>query len=99
MNSNNLDSKYLVTNYSGLPNIYFSKVLENIIKKSLPNGWFPYVTPGSKYVTIGGMVAADVHGKNHHKEGNFGKYINWIEIICEDGSIKKCSKVENSNSR
>ncbi len=71
-------------------------LLAEIIKNFLPQGWFPYVTPGSKYVTLGGMVAADVHGKNHHKEGNFGKYVSWIEIIDCNGSIKKCSVNENS---
>ena len=71
-------------------------LLAKIIQKILPKGWFPYVTPGSKYVTLGGMVAADVHGKNHHKEGNFGKYISWIEIIDSSGSIKKCSNINNS---
>ena len=71
-------------------------LLADIIKNFLPQGWFPYVTPGSKYVTLGGMVAADVHGKNHHKEGNFGKYVSWIEIIDCIGSIKKCSVNENS---
>ena len=71
-------------------------LLEDIIKLFLPKGWFPYVTPGSKYVTLGGMVAADVHGKNHHKDGNFSKYVNWIDLINKDGSIKRCSKKENS---
>ena len=71
-------------------------MLEDVIKTFLPNGWFPFVTPGSKFVTLGGMFASDVHGKNHHKEGNFSKYVNWIEIISEDGNVKKCSRTENS---
>ena len=70
-------------------------LLEDIIKLFLPKGWFPFVTPGSKYVTLGGMVAADVHGKNHHKDGNFSKYVNWIDIINENGNIKRCSNKEN----
>ncbi len=71
-------------------------LLEDVIKTFLPKGWFPFVTPGSKFVTLGGMFAADVHGKNHHKEGNFCKYVNWIEIINKDGDVKKCSRTENS---
>ncbi len=71
-------------------------LLEDVIKTFLPKGWFPFVTPGSKFVTLGGMFAADVHGKNHHKEGNFSKYVNWIEIITKDGNVKKCSRTENS---
>ena len=72
-------------------------LLRDIIKLFLPKGWFPFVTPGSKYVTLGGMVAADVHGKNHHKDGNFSKYVNWIDLIDVDGNIKRCSKKENSD--
>ena len=71
-------------------------LLSDIINTFLPDGWFPYVTPGSKYVTLGGMVAADVHGKNHHKEGSFGKYISWIEIIDNKGSIKRCSNLNHN---
>ena len=55
------------------------------------------VTPGSKFVTVGGMVACDVHGKNHHKEGSFGDYIEWLEIITANGEIKRCSKKKTQN--
>ena len=67
-----------------------------VINSFLPKGWFPTVTPGSKFVTVGGMVACDVHGKNHHKEGSFGDYIEWLEIITTNGEIKRCSKKENT---
>lgn len=70
-------------------------MLSDVIKVFLPQGWFPYVTPGSKFVTIGGMIAADVHGKNHHKEGSFGKYVDWIDVIVSDGKVYRCSKTEN----
>ncbi len=84
----NDDSGLLVTE-SGI-------LLSEIIDSFLPKGWFPMVTPGSKFVTVGGMVACDVHGKNHHKEGSFGDYIEWLEIITSSGEIKRCSKKENS---
>ena len=84
----NDDSGLLVTE-SGI-------LLSEIIDFYLPKGWFPMVTPGSKFVTVGGMVACDVHGKNHHKEGSFGDYIEWLEIITTNGEIKRCSKKENS---
>lgn len=72
-------------------------LLVDIIETFMPRGWFPFVTPGSKFVTVGGMIAADVHGKNHHKEGSFGNYVEWIDIITCDGTIKRCSNSENKD--
>ena len=71
-------------------------LLNDIIEKFLPKGWFPFVTPGSKFVTVGGMIAADVHGKNHHKDGSFGSFIEWIDLIDNKGEIQRCSKEKNS---
>ena len=71
-------------------------LLKDILDTFVPKGWFPPVTPGTKYVTLGGMVAADVHGKNHYKFGTLGKYIQWIEIIDYSGKIKRCSRKENT---
>ncbi len=70
-------------------------LLADIIDVFLPEGWFPSVTPGTKFVTLGGMIAADVHGKNHHKDGSFGQYIDWIDIIKTEGKIERCSKIKN----
>lgn len=81
---------------TGLLVVESGVLLSDIIDHFLPMGWFPRVTPGSKYVTIGGMVACDVHGKNHHKDGSFGKYIKWLEIITTNGKIKKCSRKNNT---
>jgi len=72
-------------------------ILADIIDTFLPRGWFPYVTPGTKYVTIGGLIAADVHGKNHHKEGSFSNYVEWVDVITSDGQIKRCSRTENTD--
>ena len=71
-------------------------LIADIIQAFLPRGWFPYVTPGTKFVTLGGAIACDVHGKNHHKEGSFGNHVNWIEIINERSEVIRCSPRENS---
>lgn len=71
-------------------------ILGDIIEAFLPRGWFPPVTPGTKYVSVGGMIAADVHGKNHHGDGCFGNFVDWIDILDSDGSLKRCSLSENT---
>jgi decaprenylphospho-beta-D-ribofuranose 2-oxidase len=57
----------------------------------MPLGWFTPVTPGTKYVTIGGMVASDVHGKNHHVEGTFGQHVRSLKMRLADDDIIECS--------
>ena len=67
-------------------------ILGDVIAAFLPRGWFPFVTPGTKFVTLGGAIAADVHGKNHHKEGSFGAFVDWVEILRPDGQIEKADQ-------
>jgi FAD/FMN-containing dehydrogenase len=57
----------------------------------LPRGWFTPVTPGTHYVTLGGMVAADVHGKSHHRDGCFGEHVTRLKMRVADGRILECS--------
>jgi decaprenylphospho-beta-D-ribofuranose 2-oxidase len=70
-------------------------LLADIIQTFLPQGWFPAVTPGTKFVTLGGMIAADVHGKNHHIDGSFGSFIDWIDLMDASGKTHRCSAHEN----
>jgi FAD/FMN-containing dehydrogenase len=72
-------------------------ILADVIDAFLPLGWFPAVTPGTKYVTLGGMIAADVHGKNHHKEGSFSNFVDWIDVVGADGEINRCSRTRNAS--
>lgn len=71
-------------------------LLSDIIDKYMPLGWFPAVSPGTKFVTIGGMVASDVHGKNHHKDGSFSNFINWFEILSSSNDVIRCSREKNT---
>jgi len=63
----------------------------------MPRGWFTPVTPGTKFVTLGGMVASDVHGKNHHVEGCFGAHVQSLRMRLADDSIVDCSPTENDD--
>ncbi len=70
----------------------FGEILNLIV----PRGWFLPVTPGTKYVTLGGAIANDIHGKNHHTMGNFGNHIQSITIYNTEAGIFRCSPYENS---
>jgi decaprenylphospho-beta-D-ribofuranose 2-oxidase len=64
--------------------------LAEIVRVLLPRGWFPPVTPGTKFVTVGGCVAADVHGKNHHRDGSFGGFVERLRLRVADGADVAC---------
>ncbi len=70
-------------------------LLSEILELVVPRGWFLPVTPGTQFVTIGGAVANDVHGKNHHRAGTFGRHINCFELLRSDGTRLRCSPTEN----
>jgi len=72
-------------------------LLADIISVFLGRGWFPAVTPGTKFVTLGGMIAADVHGKNHHRDGSFGNFVEWIELMDGNGDVLHCSCDKNAD--
>ena len=71
--------------------VLISEILEVII----PQGYFLYVTPGTKFISVVGAIASDVHGKNHHSEGCFSEYLLEFDLLDEKNEILKCSKQEN----
>lgn len=60
--------------------------LDQLLRVSVPAGWFLPVSPGSKYVTLAGAVANDVHGKNHHQAGTFGRHVRSLGLLGSDGA-------------
>lgn len=71
--------------------------LAEILDAFVPRGWFLPVTPGTKFITVGGAVASDIHGKNHHVAGSFSNHVQSIKILLGDGSTTTCSRTEQSD--
>lgn len=71
--------------------------LAEVNRLFLPRRWFTPVTPGTKFVTLGGMVASDVHGKNHHREGCFGAHVRRLRVRLADERVIECSPDEHAD--
>ena len=69
--------------------------LAELLEIIVPKGWFLPVTPGTKFITVGGAIANDVHGKNHHVAGNFGHHVQGLELLRSNGARHYCSPSEN----
>ncbi|MEZ5673646.1 MAG: FAD-binding oxidoreductase, partial [Thiotrichaceae bacterium] len=70
--------------------------LAEILAFSVPRGWFLSITPGTKFVTVGGAIANDVHGKNHHRAGTFGNHVMQFELVRSNGERLQCSPSSNA---
>ena len=81
---------------TGLLECEAGTTLEDILRLAVPRGWFLPVTPGTKFVTVGGCIANDVHGKNHHRAGTFGRHVRSFELVRSDGTRLHCSAEENA---
>jgi len=71
--------------------------LDNVLEVTVPKGWFLPVTPGTKFITIGGAVASDVHGKNHHVDGAFSQHIIEMDVVLASGETVTCSSSQNTD--
>jgi FAD/FMN-containing dehydrogenase len=80
---------------SGLLTAEAGVTLAQILDFAVPRGFFLPVSPGTKYVTLGGAIANDIHGKNHHVAGTFGCHVTRFELVRSDGSRVICSPTEN----
>jgi len=91
----NLDRLISFDAETGLLRCEAGVTLAEILDFAVPRGWFLPVSPGTKYVTVGGAIANDIHGKNHHVAGTFGLHTPRFELVRSDGMPVVCSPTEN----
>lgn len=80
---------------NGLLYVQSGVLLSEILDICVPQGWFLKITPGTKLITVGGAIASDVHGKNHHLEGCFSECVRNFRLMLPNGTIVQCSKQDN----
>jgi FAD/FMN-containing dehydrogenase len=81
---------------TGLLTVESGVLLADILNVFVSRGYFPKVVPGTKLVTVGGMIAADVHGKNHHRDGGFGDNLEAFRLVLPSGETVTCSRSQNA---
>ncbi|MEA2290832.1 MAG: decaprenylphospho-beta-D-ribofuranose 2-oxidase [Solirubrobacteraceae bacterium] len=74
---------------AGLVTVEAGVSIAGLVRHTLPHGWFPAVVPGTRWVTVGGALAADVHGKNHHVDGGFAEHTLAFELVTPDGERRE----------
>lgn len=72
--------------------------LARLLSVLVPRGWFLPVVPGTRFVTVGGALAADVHGKNHHVDGTIGRHVEELTLLTATGALLRCSADENTEA-
>jgi FAD/FMN-containing dehydrogenase len=89
--------RFIAVNWeTGLISAEAGVTLDELLALAIPKGWFLPVTPGTRFVTLGGALANDVHGKNHHMRGTFGVHVPRFSLIRSDRAPLICSHQENS---
>lgn len=76
---------------AGLATVTAGTTLHDLMRFLIPRGFFVPVTPGTRFVTVGGLVACDVHGKNHHRSGSFGAHVTELDLVTADGRTRTVS--------
>ncbi len=89
--------RYLQADWqNGLITVEAGMSFQQLLAMIIPKGWFVPVTPGTQFLTIGGAIANDVHGKNHHQVGSFGRFVNSLSLLRSDRGLLHCSALENA---
>lgn len=97
LNSSGLDRFIRFDADTGVLRCEAGVTLQSVLRLILPAGWFLPVTPGTQFVTVGGAIANDVHGKNHHGAGTFGCHVQCFELLRSDKGKVLCSREQNKD--
>ncbi|WP_425824963.1 FAD-binding protein [Streptomyces fractus] len=89
-----LDRVHRIDADAGLVECDAGVSLHRLMEVLLPLGWFVPVTPGTRYVTVGGAIGADIHGKNHHVSGAFSRHVSTLELLTADGTVRTVRRGE-----
>lgn len=92
-----LDRIISFDSFSGILRAEAGLRIKDILEFSVPRGWFVAVSPGTQFVSIGGAIANDIHGKNHHRRGTFGCHVRRISLLRSSGERVECSPTENTD--
>lgn len=95
LSTRHLDQLLSFDEQSGVLRCAAGVSLATILEVFVPRGWFPPVTPGTKFVTVGGAIASDVHGKNHHHSGSFSEHVLEMQVVTAAEGLVTCSKDQN----
>ena len=97
LDTQNLNQFIEFNQEQGYIKAYSGVLLAEILELITPHNWFLPVVPGTKYITLGGAIASDIHGKNHHRFGTFGLHVEEFEVLKSNGERLLCSPASNSH--
>lgn len=95
LDSRGLDRYVAFDETTGLLRCEAGVSFADIVRMFVPRGWFLPTTPGTQFVTVGGAIAADVHGKNHHRVGSLGEHVVEFMLLLASGEVVRCARDEN----
>lgn len=95
LDSRGLDRYVAFDETTGLLRCEAGVSFADIVRTFVPRGWFLPTTPGTQFVTVGGAIAADVHGKNHHRVGSLGEHVVEFMLLLASGEVVRCARDEN----
>ena len=97
LSSRHLDHFLTFDEQQGVLHCSAGTSLDSILRIIVPKGFFLPVLPGTRFVSVGGAIAADIHGKNHHQDGCFSNFVDSFTLLLASGEIRTCSRTENAD--